>query len=42
MKNYDKNGESSHLKYWNVNNLYRCAMSQNFFACGFKWVKNRS
>ena len=23
MKDYDKNKESSHLNYWDVNNLYR-------------------
>ena len=42
MKNYNKNGESSHLKYWNVNNLCRYATSQKFLERGFKWVKNRS
>ena len=24
MKNYEKNKESSYLKYWEVNNLYGC------------------
>ena len=28
MKVYDKNSESSYLKYWNVNNLYDWARSQ--------------
>ena len=28
MKDYDKNRESSYIQYWNVNNLYSCAMSQ--------------
>ena len=27
MKDYDKNKESSHLKYWDVNNLYNWKMS---------------
>ena len=28
MKNYDKNKESSYIRYWNENNLYGWAMSQ--------------
>ena len=27
IKHYDKNKESSHCQYWNVNNLYGWAMS---------------
>ena len=40
MKDYDKNKESSYLKYWNINNLYWCAMSQKLSVDGCKWVEN--
>ena len=39
-KNYDKNIESSYLKYLDANNLYGWAMSQKLPINGFKWVKN--
>ena len=42
MKDYDKNKESSYLKYWEVNNLYGRAMSQKLLVDGFKWVENLS
>ena len=39
MKNYNKNKELSHLKYWDVNNLYGSTIPQNFSVYGFKWMK---
>ena len=42
MKNYDKNKESSYLKYWDVNNIYGWAMSQTLPVNGFKWVEDLS
>ena len=42
MKDYDKNKESSYLKYWGVNNLYGWAMRQKLRAGCFKWVENGS
>ena len=36
MKNYDKNNESSYLKYLDANNLYGWAMSQKLLKNGFK------
>ena len=42
MKDYGKNKESSHLQYWDVNNLYGWAMSQNLPVRNSKWVKDVS
>ena len=42
MKDYGKNKESSYLQYWDVNNLYGWAMSQNFPVKNSKWVKDVS
>ena len=42
MKDYDKNKESLHLKYWDVNNLYRWTMSRRLPSGGFKWVEETS
>ena len=41
-KNYDKNKESSYLRYWGINNLYRWAMSQRLPVDGFNWVEETS
>ena len=42
MKNYDKNKESSYLKYLDVNNLYGWTMSQELPLGGFKWADETS
>ena len=39
---YDKNKEPSYLKYWGVNNLYSCTISQRLPVNEFKWVGNIS
>ena len=41
MKNYDKNNESSYLKYLDANNFYGWAISQKLPVNGFKWVKQK-
>ena len=42
MKDYDKNKESSHIQYWDVNNLYGWAMSQKLPVNNFEWIKATS
>ena len=42
MKAYNKNEETSYLKYWNVNNLYDWAMSQKLPVNNFKWIEDTS
>ena len=42
MKGYDKNKESSYLKYWDVNNLYGWTMSQTLPINDFKRVEDIS
>ena len=41
-KDYDKNKESLYLKYWDMNILYRWAMSLRLPVYGFKWVEEKS
>ena len=36
MKDYDKNKESSYVKYWDVNNSYGLVMSHKLPLDGFK------
>ena len=42
MKDYDKNKESSYIKYWHVNNLYGWAMSQKLPVNNFEWIEDTS
>ena len=42
MKDYDKNKEPSYLKYWDVNNLNGCVLSQKLPVDGFEWVEDIS
>ena len=40
MKNYDKNKESSYLKYWDIKNLCGWAMSQKLPVNNFEWIED--
>ena len=42
MKDFDKNKESSYLKYWGINNLYCRAMPQKLQVDGLEWVEDSS
>ena len=42
MKDYDKNRESSYLKLWCVNILYRWVMPRKLPLGNFKWVEETS
>ena len=42
MKDYNKNKESSYLKYWDLKNFNRWAVSQKLPVNKFKWVKDIS
>ena len=42
MKDYDKNKQSSYLKYQDVNNLYGSVMSQKSPVNNFEWIEETS
>ena len=42
MKDYDKNKESSYLKYWDINNLSVWAMSLMLPVNNFEWIEDTS
>ena len=42
MKDYNKNKESSYLRYWDGKNLHGCAMSQKLPVNNFEWIKDTS
>ena len=42
MKDYDKNKESSYLRYWDVINLYGWAMSEKLPINKFDWIEKAS
>ena len=40
MGDYDKNKELPYIQYWDVNNLYRWAMSQKLPVNNFEWIED--
>ena len=42
IKDYDKNKQSSYLKYWDMNNLCGWSMSQNLPVNKFEWTEDTS
>ena len=42
MQKYDKNKESSYLKYWDVYNLHGWVMSQKLPVTKFEWIEDTS
>ena len=42
MNDYDKNKESSYLKYWDVDYLYGQDMSQKLPVGSFEWIEETS
>ena len=42
IKGYDKNKESSYLKYWDVHNLHGQEMSQRLSVNNFEWIEDNS
>ena len=42
MNDYDKNKESSYLKYCDVNNLYGWVMLQKLPVNKFKWIEEKN
>ena len=42
MKSYDKEEETSYLKFWDVNNLYCWAMSRKLPVNKFESIKDTS
>ena len=42
LKDYDKNKESSYLKYRDVNDIYKWVMSKKMPVNFFKWIDNAS
>ena len=42
MENYNKNKESSYIRYLDANNLYGWTMSQKLPVINFKWVEDVS